>query len=360
MSASPYRRDRSDTRPTGVSVIVPARDAEATLSATLDSIIAQDYAGPFEAIVADGSESTATRDLLRERFPSVRREPNPGRSIPAGLNRALAAARYSVIARCDAHSTLPPGYLTRALATLERTAAANVGGRQHGVGETPFERAVALATRTHLGAGGARYRVGGAEGPVDTVFLGVYRREAVEAAGGWDETLKRNEDYELNWRLRERGGIVWFDPALAVNYRPRGTLGALARQYFGYGRFKAIVLARHPRSVRARQVAAPVLVALLAVSGAVLLAHPTPAALAVPLAYASGLVLASAAIGLRHRRLEALLVPAVAATIHLAWGAGFFRGLPQALWAASFRRAAAALRRARRRADAPDSTDELP
>ncbi len=324
----------------GVSLIVPARDAEATLAATLDSILAQDYAGPFEVIVADGSESNSTRDLLRARFPSVRRVPNPNRSTPAALNRALAVSRFPIIARCDAHSTLPPGYLARAVATLERTAAVNVGGRQHGVGVTLFERAVALTTRTPLGAGDARYRVGGGEGPVDTVFLGVYRREAVEAVGGWDETLERNQDYELNWRLRERGGTVWFDPALAAHYRPRGTLPAVARQYFDYGRCKALVLARHPRSFRARQLAAPVLVALLAASVAALLVQPASAsglraaALAVPLAYATGLLVSSAAIGLRHRRLEALFVPLVAGAIHLAWGAGFFRGLPRALRAA--------------------------
>ena len=327
---------------TRVSVIVPARDAEATLAAALRSILAQDCAGGLEVIVADGSASSATRDLLRARFPRVRRIPNPERGISAGLNLALAAARGSVVARCDAHSTLPPGYLARAVATLERTGADNVGGRQRPVGATVFERAVALATRHALGTGAARYRVGGGEGPVDTVFLGVFRRDALDAAGGWDETLERNEDYELNWRLRERGGVVWFDPGLAADYRPRGTLAALARQYFDYGRFKAVVLARHPRAWRARQLPAPLLVASLVLSAAWLAAAPlwpgagaspalAAAAAAVPLAYALALAGGSAAIALRNPGRAALLVPAVAATIHLAWGAGFLAGLPRAL-----------------------------
>lgn len=318
-----------------VSVIVPARDAEATLPGALDAILAQDYAGHVEVIVADGSAGPATRALLAARYPGVRRVANPARTTAPGLNRALAAARHRVIARCDAHAALPPSYLTRAVRTLERTGAANVGGRVNPVGATAFERAVARVTSSPLGAGDARYRIGGPEGPVDTVFPGLFRREALKDVGGWDETLLRNEDYELNWRLRDRGGTVWFDPALAVHYRPRATWAALARQYFGYGSAKAAVLARHPRSVRARQLAAPCLVAALAASAGLLLtgaaAPLRTAATAVPALYVLGLLGASAALGWRRRRAEALLVPGVAATIHLAWGTGFLAGLPGAL-----------------------------
>ena len=232
-----------------VSVIIPARDAEALLARALESVHAQDYGGPLEVILADGSETAATRQLIRQRFPWVRVVANPERTIPAGLNRALQTARHAVIARCDARVVLPPDYLTRAVDTLLRTGAANVGGRLVPVGCTPFERAVALATSTPLAAGDARYRIGGAEGPVDTVFPGVFRYEALQAVGGFDETLLRNEDYELNWRLREGGETVWFDPRLILEYRPRGSLRALARQYFEYGRWKRVMLARHPRSM---------------------------------------------------------------------------------------------------------------
>ena len=330
-----------------VSVIVPARDAEATLPAALESVLAQDHGGAVEVIVADGSETSATRDLVRRRFPGVRVVANPEREIASGLNRALAVARHRVIARCDARAVLPAGYLARAVATLERTGAANVGGRQRPVGSTPFERAVALATSSPLGAGDARYRIGGPEGPVDTVYLGVFRRDALEAAGGFDETLERNEDYELNWRLRERGGTVWFDPALAVDYRPRGSVAALARQYYEYGRWKRVVLARHPRSFRLRQLAPPLLLAALA--GSAVLAGagaivgsggPVPAlapsagavmlglAAVAPVGYALLLLAGAAAIGIARRRPDAALVPPAAAVIHLAWAAGFFAGAP--------------------------------
>ena len=327
------RADRGDSPP--VSVIVPARDAHAALPGALDSVLGQDYDGPVEIVVADGSRTDRTRDLLRERYPEVRRACNPEATIPAGLNLSLARCRHAIVARCDAHARLPPGYLSRAVATLGRTGAANVGGRQRPVGETGFERAVALAMSSPLGAGDARYRLGGAEGPVDTVYLGVYRRSAIEDVGGWNEELRANEDYELNWRLRQRGFAVWFDPALVVRYRPRGGFRALARQYFGYGRWKAVMLARHPRSVRPRQLAAPLLVAGLAVSSGLLLwpglvsAIRAGAAATLLLAYPAALFACSAAIA--RNRAPALPVAAVAATIHLAWGAGFFFALPAAL-----------------------------
>ena len=190
--------------------------------------------------------------------------PSPGPPGPAaGLATGIRAARAGIVARCDAHAVLSPGYLRRAVETLSRTGAANVGGRQHPVGRTFFERAVALAMTTWLGAGGARYRLGGPEGPADTVYLGVFRRDRLDAVGGVDPAMVANEDYELNWRLRERGETVWFGPALAVAYRPRGTL---ARQYYRYGWWKSAMLRRHPFSLRVRQLAAPLLVLGLAVS----------------------------------------------------------------------------------------------
>ena len=323
-----------------VSVIVPARDAEATLGAALDAVLAQDYAGAVEIVVADGSEGGATAALVGRRYPGVRLVRNPARTAPAGLNVALRVARHGIVARCDAHCAWPPGYLSRAVETLGRTGAVNVGGVQRPVGRTRFERAAALAMSSWLGTGGAVHRVGGAEGAADTVYLGVFRRSALEAAGGFDESLARNQDYELNWRLREMGGTVWFDPALVVAYRPRGSVRALARQYFQYGRWKRAVVRRHPRSWRARQMAAPLLVLGLGASAALALgAAPFAlagrdgavaalwAASAAPLAWALALLGGSVAVGLSRRRAEAVLLPAVAATMHLAWGAGFLAGV---------------------------------
>ena len=308
------------------------------LARAVGSALSQDYGAALEVIVADGSDTPAMADSLRRRYPQVRVLSNPERTIPHGLNRALRAAAHPIIVRCDARSVLPPGYVARAVERLAATGAANVGGRQNPVGTTAFERAVALAMTSALGAGDARYRLGGPGGPTDTVYLGVFRRDALEAAGGFDPSLHCNEDYELNWRLREQGETVWFDPALAVDYRPRGGLGALARQYFRYGFWKRVMLERHPASLRYRQLAAPLLVAglgvsaLLAVAGwsSIGSAAPTPApvllgaAALVPGSYLLLVAGGALVLGLRRRALCAGLLPLVLAAIHLSWGVGFF------------------------------------
>lgn len=316
---------RKTTRPPLVSVIIPARNAEATISATLDSVLSQDYDGPLEAIVADGSDTPALSALVRAQYPSVRLIPNPGRIVSTGLNAGLKAAKGEIVFRCDAHSVLPAGYVRRALETLERTGAAHVGGRQQPVGDTFFERAVAMAMTMRLGTGGTRSKVGGPEGPTDTVFGGAFQRQALEAVGGFDPSLGRNQDYELNWRLRRRGKVIWLDPELAAFYKPRSSLAGLAMQYFEYAWWKRVVLMRFPSSAKARQLAVPLFMLMLAASAVLaLVGAPMPVPVAVPLAYVGTLVVGSLVAGVRRREWAALLLPVVLATMHFSWGAGFF------------------------------------
>jgi len=312
------------TRPPPVSVVVPARNAAEHLPTAVASALAQDYEGVVEVVVADGSDDPVTAEALRARFPRVRIVANPSRGTPEGLNRAVAAASHDILVRCDASTRLPRDYVRVAVGTLERTKAAVVGGMQRPVGTSTFTRAAAMAMTAPLGAGDARYRIGGPEGPVDTVWLGVFRRETLEAAGGFDETLPRNQDYELNWRIRADGGTVWFTPALAAEYRPRGRFGALARQYFDWGWWKCVVLRRHPASLRWRHLAAPALVLALAASGIAGAATGSPLAAIPALGYLSALAAGAAVSGLRGRDRAALLLPPVLATMHLFWGAGFW------------------------------------
>ena len=308
-----------------VSIILPARNAEATLGHALDSILSQEYDGDLEVIVADGSDTPATAEVVRKRS-TVRLVKNPQKTIGFGINLAIREASGDVLVRCDAHAFLPPGYLRRAVATLERTGAANVGGRQVAVGTTFFERAVAIAMTARLGAGDARYRVGGKEGPVDTVYLGTFQRTALEAVGGFDPLFFHNQDYEVNWRLRQRGLMVWFDPKLTVSYQPRNTLRKLAQQYFNYGRWKSVMLWRHPRSIRLRHMLPPMLLLGLAASALVIVFHQplAPWAALVPLSYVLTLLGWAVAVGVGRRAIEALAVPVVAATMHLSWAIGFF------------------------------------
>ena len=306
-----------------VSVLIPARNSELTLAAALQSIRLQDYEGPVEVIVADGESMTSPAAIVQREYPSARLISNPDRTAPAGLNRALRASKGAVIVRCDAHTRLPPSYLSRVVETLARTGAANVGGRQCPIGVSTFEKAVALAMISPLGSGNARYRIGGQEGPADTVYLGAFRRAALEAVGGYDAEQIRNQDYELNWRLRQQGETVWFDPELKAEYRPRGNLWELARQYFDYGRWKRVMLAKHPASVRLRQLMPPLLVLGLAASAGIGWTDFPQWALPVPLTYALALIVGALLVGLQRRTAIAVLLPLIFAIMHLSWGLGF-------------------------------------
>lgn len=317
---------RETVGPPLVSVIVPARNAEATIAETLDSVLSQVYDGPLEVIVADGSDTSALSALVGRRYPLVRLVPNPGRIASTGLNAALRTAKGEIVFRCDAHTVLPTGYVRRAVDTLERTGAANVGGRKQPVGTTFFERAVAMAMATFLGTGGTRsHMLGSPEGPVDTVFMGAFQRRALDAVGGFDPSLVRNQDYELNWRLRKRGETVWLDPELVAFYRPRSSLWSLARQYFEYGRWKRVVLKRCPSSAKVRQLAVALFMLMLVASAALaVIGAPMPFPVAVPAAYVGALVVGSSIVLLRRREWPGLLLPLVLATMHVSWGAGFF------------------------------------
>ena len=305
-----------------VSVVMPVRNESQHLRAAVAAVLDQDYSGDLDVWIAVGPSDDATESIAEELTadPRVHWVPNPAGITPAGLNAAIRASSGDVIVRVDGHVELSPGYITRAVETLRRTGAVNVGGRQVAVGTTPFESAVAAVMMSRVGSGGATYRMGGDEGPTDTVFLGVFDRAAGDAAGWFDESLIRNQDYEFNIRLREAGGTVWFDPALEVTYRPRGSLSAVARQYFDYGRFKAQVVRLHGGSLRLRQALPPVASVGLVLS--LLLGVRWRWLLSAPVVYVG--VIAADVKGSLATRLRAM---AIAPTMHFSWSWGLLRGL---------------------------------
>ncbi|TDT17301.1 glycosyl transferase family 2 [Ilumatobacter fluminis] len=296
-----------------VSVIMPIRNEAEHLETAVASVLAQNYPIPFDVCLAVGPSDDDTESVaaqLAERESRVLVVPNPAGVTPVALNTAIAATSGEVVVRVDGHAALSDGYIRRAVETMIRTGAVNVGGMQVPTPETPFEEAVSVATTSWLGTGGASYRVGGDEGPVDTVYLGVFDRAAGDAAGWFAPDLIRNQDYELNIRLRQQGGTVWFDPELSVGYRPRRTWRALAKQYYEYGYWKAEVLRRHPESLRVRQLA-PALLPVVLVASA--LAGFGRRRYWLPIGGYAAAVLAVA---------RSPFVAGVAAVSHLAWGAG--------------------------------------
>ena len=315
-----------------VSVVMPARDCAALIPECLAAVGAQTYRGPLDVTVAVAPSRDGTHQVLADTRIGLPLQivENLAGTTPAGLNIAMAASKGQIVARVDAQSRVPPDYIERAVSTLARTGAANVGGVQRPVGSGGPRGAIAAAMASPFGGGPAAFRRGRHDGPADTVYLGVFDRDALNSVGGFDETLERNQDYELNWRLREQGHTVWLDSSLVVDYIPRADFAGLAGQYFSYGTWKRKMLMRHPRSLRARQLAAPALVAGLAVSAAEL-AHRRLRGAVVPALYAAACAIAAARLGraLGDWRDRARAAAAFA-VMHICWGAGFLAGRTRA------------------------------
>ncbi len=307
----------------GVSVVLPILNEERYLDGAIRAILSQRYDGPLEVILALGPSKDRTNEIaarLAAGDPRVLLVENPSGRTAAALNLAIAASHYSIICRIDGHAEISPTYIADAVKTMNQTGAVNVGGIMAASGVGTFERAVATAMRSPLGVGAARFHVGGKPGPADTVYLGVFNKEALQAVGGYDERFTRAQDWELNFRLRQAGGTIWFDPELVVTYRPRPNFRALAKQYFEYGRWRRAVIRSHKGTINFRYLAPPVTVAITALSlllGA--LVNPIlflPAGL-----YLLGNLVGSFVIGKDLK--EKVTLPAILATMHFSWGIGF-------------------------------------
>lgn len=333
----PTQSESPVTPQIGVSVIMTVLNEERHLAETVVAVLGQDWQGPLELVIALGPSTDRTPAIAAEFEAAdarVKTVANPSGRTPAGLNAALALAEFDIVIRVDGHCLLPVEYVSTAVAVLNQTGADNVGGVMAAVGETVFERAVACAMTSRLGVGAASFHVGGEAGPAPTVYLGAFRRSALERVGGYDETFERAQDWEMNHRIRESGGIVWFTPALQVSYRPRANAKALARQYLHYGRWRREVMRNHSGTVELRYLVAPAAVAAMAAGAIAGLAAATlsdalPAARLgrvgwlIPAGYAVAVVVGGAAISRDEPLAVRARVPGVLATMHCAWGIGF-------------------------------------
>ena len=300
---------------------------EEHLPQAVRSVLAQDYPGPMEVVVAVGPGRDRTREVadgLAAADDRVQVVPNPSGRTPDGLNAAIARASHEVVVRMDGHGELSAGYVRRAVEILEETGAANVGGIMLAEGSGAMQEAVALAMRSPLGMGAERFHVGGEAGPADTVFLGVFRREWLRRVGGYDPAFTRAQDWEMNHRIRQAGGTVWFTPELSVTYRPRSTFRDLARQFYGSGQWRRQVVRQHPDSVNARYLAPPVTLVLITLGAAGGVAWRPLWVL--PLGYAAAVTAGGAWVARGRAPRVVARMPAVLATMHLTWGAGFLRG----------------------------------
>lgn len=326
-----------------VSYVMPVLNEVQYLERAVRSILAQEYPAATEIVLALGPSTDGTDEVvakLQADDPRIRTVHNPKAAIPAGLNLAIAASSHPIIVRVDAHAQLPDGYTLRAVHTLQRVGADNVGGIMSAVGRDGVQKAIARAYNSRLGLGGGAYHSADvAEGPAESAYLGVMRASALREIGGYDESLQRGEDWEMNYRLREAGHLVWLDPTLHVRYWPRSGWTALSRQFRATGIWRGELVRRMHGHNPLRFYAPPALV--LATALAIVLAPlgiafgGVLAWLAIAVAAADVLYLAvlgraslqKAEDGSSDSMLDRLRFAGVLATMHFSWGFGFLRGI---------------------------------
>lgn len=327
----------------GVSYIMPILNEADHVEEAITTILAQEYPGEKEIVVAIGPSTDGTTEIvtgMAEKDPRIVAVDNPQGDTPIGLNLAVAATTQPVVIRVDAHSELTADYTASGIEVLRETAAANVGGLMVAQGKSTFQKAVARAYMSRIGLGGPAYHAGDEAQEAESAYLGVFRREVFDALGGFDESLRRGQDWELNLRIREAGGRVWFAPDLRVTYWPRSSWSKLVKQFYATGVWRAEIVRRHGTRNSVRYFAPPLLVvgvaaalieALLQLSGTTrrwprVLRRFTSLVHVPSTAYIAGIVAAAWSArdaGLRERCWFALVLP----SMHLSWGAGFLRGL---------------------------------
>lgn len=313
-----------------VTVVMPVRNEEKCIARSLGAILNQDYPPEFvEILVADGLSDDRTLEIIKA-LPGAERIriiANPQRIQSAGLNAAIQQARGDIIVRVDGHTIIAPDYVRRCVTALHETGACTVGGPMDPVGVTPMGKAIAGATKTPFAVPSA-FHVSNKGQYTDTVYLGAWPRRVLERVGGFDESLVANEDYELNYRLRQFGGQIYLSPSIRSQYVGRQTLRALARQYFNYGRGKTSTLKKYPASLRLRQLVAPGFVGALLCG--LLLAPFLPPDRWLWLLLVATYLAANIAFSLKAAEQAGYSLfwrmPLVFLTIHLAWGLGFWAG----------------------------------
>lgn len=318
-----------------VAVMMAVRQEGTQLEAVLASVLAQDYLRLRHVAIAVGPSTDTTRELVERaaaQDPRVLVLPNPEGVVSTGLNRALRVITEPLVVRVDGHCLVPPHYVRALVADVRATGASCVGPRLRTVGRSRLQRAVAAAMSSVLGVGASRFRTSDRSGDVDTVAFGIYERQTLLALGGFRPELVRNQDDELNARLRRAGGRIYLDANLSVDYFPRATLRGVWRQYFEYGYWRTVTACTCGDRLRARQLAPGVLVGgLVGGAGLAALGKPRPV-LGATTAY--GALLAGLALQtLQRTREPAVAVLAVPAglVLHLSYGCG--------LWCAALQRA---------------------
>jgi len=240
-----------------VSVIIPCRNEEKYIDKCIKSILSQSYSGRVEVLIVDGMSDDNTVSIINELTKvnsNVRLIYNLEKTTPQAMNLGLAASRYDLIIRIDAHAIALPNFIQNNVNSIYETEDIMcAGGKIINIYENKISKAIGMAMSSVFGVGNATFRVGGEKKFVDTLAFGIYKKEVFDKIGKFDEDLVRNQDDELNFRLTKNGYKILYNPEIKSEYYVRGSIKKLYKQYYQYGYWKVYVNLKHKTVTTIRQ-----------------------------------------------------------------------------------------------------------
>jgi len=332
-----------------VSVVIPCRNEAPFIGTCLDSVLASDYPSErLEILVVDGRSTDGTGAIIRDyaaRDARIKLLDNPKGITPAALNTAIAVAQGSMILRMDAHALIDARYVSRSVEALQTYGADNVGGNMHTL---PRQKsllgwAIVSSLSHRFGVGNSHFRVHSTEPRwVDTVFGGCYRRDVFARVGLFNEALARGQDMEFNLRLKKAGGRTLLVPDIVSYYYARAEYQSFCRHNWGNGVWAILPFFDSPIMPVSWRHLVP-LAFVVAVCAMAVLGSFLPVAwwglVAILGAYGVLSLLASADVAVQRRDLRYLVVmPAMFASLHVAYGLGSLWGAISGVFRSQFLR----------------------
>jgi len=324
--------------PNSVSIIIPCLNEEKHIGYVIDAIANQTFPMQLmEVLIADGGSNDNTVKIIQSKqfeYPdlAIKIIDNPKRIIPAALNQAIRASLGEIIIRMDAHAIPDENYVKYCVENLSAMIAENVGGLwliQPGDSGW-MAKSISLAASHPFGVGDAKYRYSCKSAFVDTVPFGAFNRDLFNKIGLFDEKLLANEDYEFNMRIKKNGGKIYFDPRITTKYFARGTISALAKQYWRYGFWKLQMLKKFPKTIRFRQAIPPIFVLglFLLLVMSLFISWMLTIFVGLLLLYLLILLLGIIPLYKKEKDLRLFIGVTVAIiTMHFSWGSGFMASI---------------------------------
>lgn len=239
-----------------LSLAIPAYNEAGNIEHLIRGFLTTEYPNLIEVMVADGGSTDGTQDIVKKlslEDSRVKLLYNSLKIQSAGLNLILQECTGDIFLRADAHSDYAPDYIERCVEALLESQAFNVGGAQRFVAKTPFQAGVALASKSFLGSGGAKYRNPNYNGYADTVYLGCFWTKELRGASGFDISQITNQDAELNQKLLNKNPkAIYISSDICVWYYPRKTWKSICIQYFKYGRGRYLTSIKHTKQLQLR------------------------------------------------------------------------------------------------------------